>query len=426
MSVVDPHQPSEGISDTSVQRLFLSLILLGLFLSGCRTVEEVRPIGAISAMLRTDPDLEVIARRASDHRLQILVAEVVEAKGRIPAHLIRHDYRVDAEYFYPASSVKIYAALAALEWFEESRLFEPRLTLSTPFCIQPLFEGEVLATEDSTNLEGESITLEHEIRKLSLISDNVAFDRLYGVVGHRALNARAYRAGYSTVRINHRLGRRCTLEENLKSPVITFGPAESPILRIPERVSDLQLQPRQIPGLEVGQARVDGEIRTDGPMDFSRKNAVSLRDLQDALIALVRPDLIPQKPGYAITDPTREVLISAMRELPRQSENPQLDQKEYPDHWGKFLLPGLREVIPDDELEVTNKVGLAYGFTIENAYLYDRGTGRSLFITACLYNNPNQTLNDGVYGYEETAFPFWQALGTSIARRWLRPEEDQR
>ena len=426
MSVVDHHLAPVRTLSERIQRLSPSLILLGLCLIGCRTVEEVRPIGAISALLRTDPDLRTIADHAAEHRFQVLVAEVVETKGRVPAHLIRHEYRVDAEYFYPASSVKIYAALAALEWFEETRLFEPRLTLSTPFCIQPLFEGESLAAKDSTNLEGETISLEHEIRKLALSSDNVAFDRLYGVVGHRAVNTRAYRAGYATVRINHRLGRRCTLEENLKSPVITFGPAESPILRIPERVSDLQLQPRQIPGLEVGQARVDGELRTDGPMDFSRKNAVSLRDLQDTLIALVRPDLIPRRPGYAITDQHREVLISAMRELPRQSENPALDQSEYPDHWGKFLLPGLREIVPAEELEVTNKVGLAYGFTIENAHLFDRGTGRSLFITACLYTNPNQTLNDGVYGYEETACPFWQALGASVARRWLRPEGNQR
>ena len=36
--------------------------------------------------------------------------------------------------------------------------------------------------------------------------------------------------------------------------------------------------------------------------------------------------------------------------------------------------------------------------------------------------NPNGILNDGVYGYDAVAFPFWKDLGRALARELLRPE----
>ena len=46
--------------------------------------------------------------------IQILLSEVREDPGGVPT-LRRHGFRVDAEYFYPASSVKLCGAIAALK-----------------------------------------------------------------------------------------------------------------------------------------------------------------------------------------------------------------------------------------------------------------------------------------------------------------------
>ena len=65
---------------------------------------------------------------------------------------------------------------------------------------------------------------------------------------------------------------------------------------------------------------------------------------------------------------------------------------------------------------IYNKVGRAYGSSIENAYVVDEGSGRSFFATAVLYTNPNRTVNDGVYAYEALADPYFAELGEALAR----------
>ena len=85
----------------------------------------------------------------------------------------------------------------------------------------------------------------------------------------------------------------------------------------------------------------------------------------------------------------------------------------------KFLFPGLDRVAPRGAFTIYNKVGLAYGFMIENAYVVHEPSGRSLFVTAAIYANPNATLNDNIYGYETTSLPFLADLGEAIGRHLL-------
>jgi hypothetical protein len=78
--------------------------------------------------------------------------------------------------------------------------------------------------------------------------------------------------------------------------------------------------------------------------------------------------------------------------------------------------------LPLERVRIWNKVGRAYGFTTENAYVEDLGTGRGFFVSAVLYTNPNGVLNDGVYAYESIADPYMADLGEALARALLRPE----
>ena len=88
------------------------------------------------------------------------------------------------------------------------------------------------------------------------------------------------------------------------------------------------------------------------------------------------------------------------------------------DGWVKFLLEGARRVDPG--VRIYNKVGRAYGFSVENAYLVDGEGERAFFLTVALYTNPNGVLNDGVYAYEKLADPFFLALGEGFAREAFR------
>jgi hypothetical protein len=347
-------------------------------------------------------------------RLQVLVSKVVPGD---PPRLERHAFRVDAEYVYPASAIKTCAAVAAVLALEELGV-----ALESPLVFHPLFGDELYEREDPSNLNGGVISVQHELRKLFLVSDNRAFNRLYELAGHREINERMWAAGLTATRIQHRLAEPRSREDNLRSPRIEILVSDDTPREVSTRTSTLLFDNGDLTGIDVGRAHVDAnDVVVEQPLSFLHKNWMSLVDLQDMNVLLVRPDLDVDAPGFPLTSNGRAAIVGAMSEYPSESSNPRYDANEYPRSWGKYLLPGLERVLPAERWRIANKVGRAYGFSIENAYVEDRATGRAFFVTAVVYTNGNGVLNDGVYEYDEIADPFFVELGEELARVLIGP-----
>jgi hypothetical protein len=135
---------------------------------------------------------------------------------------------------------------------------------------------------------------------------------------------------------------------------------------------------------------------------------------------VVRPDVDCGGAIYALTAADRSVLLEATSQFPRESANPVYDPVEYPDAWGKFLLPGLAQRLPRERFRIHNKFGQAYGFSTENAWVVDPVSGRGFFLAATLYTNSDGVLNDDAYDYAPVATPFFTALGAALAE-WFWP-----
>lgn len=375
-------------------------------------------------VLETHPGLEKVVAAAEKHRLQIVVGTIEPGEDGQRPVLRQRTFRAGAEYFYPASTVKLFAAVAALERLGElQRETGLEIDLDTPLVYHPLFEGETLEEADESNLDNGAITVRHDVRKLFLVSDNQAYNRLYELIGQDGLAASLARAGLPDARVVHRLSEARTAEENLRSPRIDFVAGDRVVFTLPERQAEPP-SPGPLPArIEVGSAYLSGGEKIEGPMDFTPKNHVSLVDLQRGLCAVLRPDVDCGGAGYDLSSEDRAFLGEVMKELPRESSNPVYDPKDYPDDYVKFLLPGLQRVT--NGVKVYNKVGLAYGFTTENAYVVDRAGGlhRSFFLAATIYTNEDGVLNDDNYEYDEVAFPFLADLGEAVAR-WLWEEND--
>ena len=355
-------------------------------------------------------------------RAQVLLAEVVTNRLGRPA-LKRSGYRVDAEYFYPASAIKLCAAVAALQSLEQLQVQAPASDLlEVPLEIAPLFPGDAAQTNDVSNLQGGRITVGQEIRKLALVSDNAAFNRLYDFIGHEGLNQRMHALGLRSVAINHRLSESRAIPDMRASASVTFRvPNHAPIV-VPARNSKLSLT-NSATGLLVGSGYLKGDQLVRTPMDFSGRNGISLMDLQNLLVKVARPDIDLGTPGLRLSAAHRERLLEAMTQYPRAATNPIYPADRYPDNCGKFLLPGIRRVfpamLPGERVEITGKIGRAYGFSVENAYVRNPKNGRAVFVTAVLYTNADGVLNDDKYEYETVADPFFAELGELIAREWL-------
>ncbi len=412
-----------------VAYLTVAAVLSGV-LSGCRANAG----GSIEGIMAASPDrFGTVLDRASEVRFQVVLSEVVGRAGQ--QRIRRSAYRARAEYFYPASAIKLCAAVAAVQAVEAisqraSRAAgSPIPTLDTPLIFHPLFPGEVTRDRDPTNIVDGAITLRHEIRKLFLVSDNEAFNRLYDFVGHSGLNESMQSLGLESVVINHRLSVGRSLEENRCTRRIDALCAEG-VFTIPERSSHLILRNADMAGLSVGTAHLasGGQLRIE-PMDFTMRNGIAIDELQDLLIALVRPDLDTGRPPLLLSSEHRRFLVETMAEYPGDSPNPLYPRSEYPDDWGKFFLPGLLRVNGRTraDLVICNKVGQAYGFTVDNAYIKDLRSGREFFLTAVIYTNADGVLNDDAYEYSDFALPFMADLAEAVARSvWGDPGQGDR
>lgn len=397
-------------------------IVAAAWLTGCT---PMRPAGAedLLPVLRSGgPALRQAVDRAPELRLQVLVSEVDERAGRAPV-LRRHHFRTGSEYFYPASSIKLCAAVAALLEIERLEAVHPGSELAdAPLEIAPLFPGDAAQADDPENLDGGRITVAHEIRKLALVSDNRAFNRLYDLVGHERLNRSMHALGLESAVINHRLSDPRAVPDPFASAAVLLRPSGRPPVRVAARTSPLR-RTNAAPALRVGRSFLRNGETMAGPMDFSGRNGMSLVDLQNLLVKLVRPDVrLPGGP-LRLTPAHRTMLIAALTGYPRESVNPRYPAAEYPDEYGKFLLPGVRRQFPATEpgrrVEITGKVGRAYGFSVENCALKNPESGRTVFVTAVLYTNADGVLNDDRYDYTEVADPALADLGELVARRWL-------
>lgn len=329
-------------------------------------------------------------------------------------------------YFYPASTVKLYAALAAYEQINGyTRMYDDgpvrmspfapmtKLEASTVLRIHPLFEDESVR----------EIVIPYEAHKIFVVSDNPAFNALYDFVGQDDLNRRIRQWGGHATQIVHRLSIARTADENRRAPRVDLG-FRPGAPQIGERTATMphRRQPdRGFFRLGTGFMRAGELVRE--PFDFSDKNFTTLSDLQLVLARLVRPDVafseccptihdggmfasmktapLPGRP-LDITDAQRQQLIASATMFPRESESPEYDPAEFPDDHVKFLLPGLLRVRPLEEWRIVNKIGLAYGFVTENAYVEHRPTGRAVFVAAVIHRNPNGIYNDNQYDYETT------------------------
>lgn len=341
-----------------------------------------------------------VLESAEDMRLQVLLSYVSRGRGGRPV-LCRHGFRVDHEYFYPASAIKICAAIAALQKIQKlpEDLPGTEMLPRTALRVLPVFKGDVEQAHDASNLDkGHSVNLAHDIRKLFLVSDNDAFNRLYSFVGHRSINQAMWSLGLPSTRIHHRLSVERSTEENRVCEAVVIG---NHWCSAPKR-SRLQLPATCAErGIHVGSAYIDltGK-QVEEPMDFSKKNAMSLVDLQNVLVKALRPDIDIGTPGLELDENLRQLLLEAMVQYPSQSRNPKYDAKDYPDDYCKFFLPGLARVRPQGALRVYNKIGQAYGFSTDNSYILDIETGQSFFLSASLYTNKNGILNDDKYEYD--------------------------
>jgi hypothetical protein len=136
--------------------------------------------------------------------------------------------------------------------------------------------------------------------------------------------------------------------------------------------------------------------------------------LHDVLKALIFPESVSLEERFDLTPDDYRFVYRNMSRYPQESGiHEYQDAEEYPQAFVKFLMYDRDDAIPE-HIRIFNKIGSAYGFLTDAAYIVDYREGIEFILAATVYTNANETFNDGNYEYETIGFPFLRNLGQAI------------
>jgi hypothetical protein len=389
---------------------FLLYSLIGLFLFPLSSTAQRNVLEKL--IRQNKSDFGEWAQDPGAYDLQVIYTQIDrDAQGR--PNFTSYRYGVDPNgYFYPASTVKMPTALLALEKLHELGIVG--LDKDTSVRHGKGQEPQTAAIVDATS-EGMLPSVGHYVRKIFLVSDNDAHNRLYEFLGQRYLNERLRAKGFTESRIIHRLAISGfdTLGNRYTNPV-TFYQDDEVLYRQGE-VYSAWYDDFGLSGQVRGKAYMtnEGEIVNE-PFDFRYKNYISVQDLHDMIKTIVFPKAVAPEQRFNISPDDYKWVWRAMAEFPGESNFPDYSDKE--DHYVKFWLFGDRDTsfqIPR-HIRILNKVGWAYGYLTDAAYIVDLEAGVEFMLTGMIHVNENETYNDGEYEYEERGLPFFGELGRAV------------
>lgn len=351
------------------------------------------------------------------YRVQIIYTQINRDAQNQP-QFKTYQYRLNAqEYFYPASTVKLPGALLALEKINNLNI--PGLTKETPLRIDSAYEKQTPVFTDATAAD-HLPSVAHYIKKILLVSDNDAYNRLYEFLGQEPLNAGLHQKGYRDVRLSHRLSVGDGGERARYTNPITFYRGSEVLYQQP-----LVYNPRPYPHplkdtrLGVGYYTSSNQL-VQQPMDFTDRNYISLATLHEILKAVIFPAAVPAERRFNLTPADYDFLLKYMSMTPRESNYPKYDTTTYYDTYAKFFLFGNQQKTMPPNIRIFNKIGNAYGFMIDNAYVVDFENKVEFLLSAVVLGNQDGIFNDDQYEYDTVCYPFLINLGRVIYQHELK------
>ena len=341
--------------------------------------------------------------------VQIIYTQIDRGRNNLP-RLTNYYFNVNpARYFYPASTVKLPTALLALQRLNE--LKATGINKNTTMITGSAYSGQTAVYNDPTTPDGRP-TIANYIKKVFLVSDNDAQNRMYEFLGQEYINDQLHKKGYEEAQILHRLQLALSEDENRHTNPVKFLDANNNVLyQQPLVFNQTQYAARND---SLGNAYYNGSQLINEPMNFNKKNRISLESLHNILRSVIFPNTVLPKQRFNLTPEDFKFVYQYMSQYPPETTFPPYDSAHYQDAYGKFLLYGAQKGSLPKNIRIFNKIGDAYGHMLDVAYVVDFDKKIEFFLSAEIYCNTDGVLNDDKYDYETIGYPFMKNLGKVI------------
>lgn len=405
-----------------MQRIFKAAAIL-VFFANCQTSRHINSATMAlnnhkfldSILLANASRLSPVLQNPAEYRLQIIYTQIDRDAQNLPV-FTDHTYQLNADqYFYPASTVKMPAALLALE-----KLNRLGIDKFTPMYTDSLENISPAVTADSSAADLQP-SIAHYIKKIFLVSDNDAFNRLYEFIGQEEFNRALWQKGYTSARIRHRLSVPLSLQANRITNAVRFEKDGKIIYQQPVQTSNLEFPARKDFAGKTHYA--DGQL-VPTPFDFSGKNRLAMEDLHNILKSIIFPETVTSGHAFRLKEEDYRFLYRYMSQQPAETSYPAYDTTEFNRNYVKFLLGGASAAtgLPSG-VKIFNKPGWAYGFLTDVAYIVDFDHEVEFLLSATLYVNADGVIGDDKYDFDAVGKPFLQQLGQVIYETELKREK---
>ena len=380
----------------------LSLSILFLFLlQGCFLSEN-----PIKTSMKNDNFLTEILKNKEEYEIQIAYTEITRDKDGKPVFR-DFEFQVDEEkYFYPASTIKLPIIVLTLDKINELR--------ATGIDITPKSKILISSIHDENNqVQKESITsFQNLIADVFLVSDNSASNVLIDFIGYNNFNAKMAKAGFKNTYLNHKFNPDPYVKNNWQIKTV-----KNEIISSNENQIIITAEQNTL-GLKKGKNRFQNGKVVPGAIDFSQKNRSSITDMHNILKRIIFPLKFDKDKTFNLNVEDYDFLRYWMSRFTYEDIGDKFKtEKKYFDSYNKFFIHGEDTIVNDRNIRVYNKIGQAFGTSVDNAYIKNYQDDVEFFLTATIYTNKNKTINDNVYEYNQTAIPFLSKLSKSIYSR---------
>lgn len=410
--------------------IFIRFLVLTFFITVVISCEHTTVYeDSLEGIIRNSEDslFQSVIKNKDKYELQIIYSPVsTDSLG----HLRIDHYsfnRNDSLYFYPASTVKMPTAFLAIEYLNElNKRYDLDLNRHSRMAFDSAAPPQRPEVIDTCSAKGYP-TIEHYIEKVFAISDNNAYNRLYELMGQDYINDKLREKGiFRNSRIRTRVGEGgFDTESNKYTNPYRFLDQQGSVIYQQEEQYALYSAFPALEGTQKGLGYYDDDLDTTiySPFDMSEKNFINLFDLQQSLERIIYPELFDSIQQYQLTEEQYSFIRSSMRKLPRDFSYLK-DHEEYYDSYVKFFMFGDSKEPMPDHIKISNKVGWAYGYLTDCAYIEDVKNDIHFFLSATIHVNENGIYNDGVYEYEQIGVPFLAQLGREVYQYELQKSKD--
>ena len=373
-------------------------LLLTILLFGCSL--DTNPI---KSSFRNNDFLKEIIKDKEDYEIQVLLTKINQNNTQV--NFQKYEFQLDDnQYFYPASTNKLPIVILTLKKINELRSKGSEITLKSKIILS--------YKDDSSELElRDSITsFQNLIADVFLVSDNSASNILIDFIGYNYFNNEMKNAGFDKTYLNHKFNPDPYVNStwqisDLDNNIISSLNDNQKIIKADDKTN----------GLEKGDRRYfKGEI-LDESLNFSEKNRSSVTDMHNLIKYIFYPEIFDSTNNFNLNVEDYDFLRYWMSRFTYEDIGQKfIGDEKFFETYNKFFIHGDEQSVSNEQIRVYNKIGQAYGTSIDNALIKNYQDNIEFILTATIYTNKNKVINDNLYEYDDIAVPFLAKLSRGI------------